>query len=45
MSAFTLLKIKDMADASYALITLKNDADAIYNATEDVCAMGTAIQV
>lgn len=40
ISAFTLLKIKDMADNSYALITLKNDADAIYNAAEDACTMG-----
>ena len=40
ISAVTLLKIKDSGNASYELIILKNDADAIYNAAEDACAMG-----
>ena len=36
----TLVKIKDNADAQYAAIALKNDAETIYNAAQDVCALG-----
>jgi hypothetical protein len=40
IAASALLGVRDSAEKSLQMLALKTDAQAIYNAAEDVCALG-----
>jgi uncharacterized protein (UPF0333 family) len=41
ISIGALVKIKENAEKTQDILILKNDAESIYNAMEEVCAMGS----